>query len=295
MSVKPAISVIIPVFNRRALLPRAIDSVLAQTFTDFELIVVDDASHDGSGDVALGYSDPRVRVEINPQNRGAAGSRNRGLELARADIVAFQDSDDRWMPEKLAVQYAALTTSGADAAFCRALYYSQDQCYAIPDKDFPDSEKIELLEHVLVRNPTTPQTLMVKRELLQRVGGFDEALKINEDWDLALRLAQQVPFVFQPEPMVLIYRTPNSVSSNQLADGSFRVDLVKRYKEHYSKAPEAIARQYYIAASIYQKSGEKGRAIKLLTSCLLAQFSLKALIKLILAIISLANIAQRPR
>jgi glycosyltransferase involved in cell wall biosynthesis len=96
-----AISVILPVFNRRAILGRAIDSVLAQDFTDWELIVVDDGSTDGSADVAAAYADHRIRVIRQPGNLGGNAARNRGIEASTAPLVAFLDSDDRFLPHKL--------------------------------------------------------------------------------------------------------------------------------------------------------------------------------------------------
>ena len=98
----PTVSVVIPVYNRAAVVRRAIDSVLAQSLTDFELIVVDDGSSDGSPGIVAGIDDPRVRLIRLPVNGGGNAARNRGIREATAPIVAFLDSDDYFLPHKLA-------------------------------------------------------------------------------------------------------------------------------------------------------------------------------------------------
>ncbi len=109
MTKTPRVSVILPAYNREALVARAIDSVLAQTYGDFELIIVDDASRDGTRAVLETYRDhPKVRLILSDVNRGGSGARNLGIEAAKGDLIGFQDSDDVWLPHKLAAQVAAL-------------------------------------------------------------------------------------------------------------------------------------------------------------------------------------------
>ncbi|WP_425053154.1 glycosyltransferase family 2 protein [Psychromarinibacter sp. S121] len=251
MTDAPTVSIVLPVHNREVLVRRAIDSVLAQTRQDFELIVIDDCSTDRTVEVVREYcSDPRVRLELNTTNLGPAGARNRGIELARGRYVAFQDSDDRWFPEKLAMQVQAMEDApDCRASYCGALYYSAAQCYYIPRLsvfDIGDAAQGDISEAVLHTNPTTPQTLMAERTLFEDVGGFDTSLRINEDWELAIRLAQKAKFAFVEEPLVVIYRTANSVSSDKVADTAFRKKLLTDYADLYAKYPEARARQNYI-------------------------------------------------
>ena len=113
LSDPPSVSVVIPAYNRAATIVAAIDSVLRQTWTDFELIVVDDGSTDGTLAAAAAVADPRLRLVPAPRNLGAAGARNLGVEEARGTWIAFQDSDDEWLPEKLAKQMARLATPPA--------------------------------------------------------------------------------------------------------------------------------------------------------------------------------------
>lgn len=266
MNENPLVSVVVPVYNRARLLGRALGSVLGQTMRDFELIVVDDGSTDDSVAVAESFAaDPRVRLCPNPVNLGAAGARNRGIELARGRYVAFQDSDDRWFPEKLARQLEALAAAPrVRAAFCGAVYFSREQCYAIPRSPALRGGEIDLARAILYDNPTTPQTLLVERELLVSVGGFDRTLRINEDWDLVLRLAQEVAFGFVDEPLVMLYRTPGSVSSDRRADALFRLALVERYGALFARERDARARQRYIAGCLLSAEGRPVEAARAL-------------------------------
>lgn len=246
----PPVSVILPVYNREHSVRRAIDSVLAQTMADFELIVVDDCSTDRSVEVVQAYDDPRIRLHRNPRNMGAAGARNSGIQQAGGTYVAFQDSDDRWFPEKLEMQLAALKASpGARVCYCGALYFAPEQCYYIPRQGTIDRYEGDLVEEILYSNPTTPQTLMIERTLFDATGVFNDNLRINEDWDLAIRIAQQAEFVFVPDPLAVIYRTAGSVSSDQRADTAFREGILHDYAALYAGHPVARGRQHYIIGS----------------------------------------------
>ena len=208
----PTVSVVLPAFNRVASIGDAIDSVLRQTWADFELIVVDDGSTDGTRAAAEAIEDPRLRVLSTGDNRGPSGARNAGVAAARGTWVAFQDSDDSWLPEKLARQMARLTEPGADwvAAYCGMAIVGnviktgrgRVRVRYIPNPEIEDVEgdiHLRLLRSSLV----STQMLVARRDALQAIGGFDEALFALEDWDLALRLSRQGPFAFVDEPLVM--------------------------------------------------------------------------------------------
>jgi glycosyltransferase involved in cell wall biosynthesis len=263
----PTVSIVLPVHNRQELVRRSIDSVLAQTMVDFELLVVDDCSTDATAEVVEKFcADPRVRLHRSRTNLGPAGARNLGIELAQGRYIAFQDSDDRWFPEKLALQIAALEESpDRRACYCGALYYAENQCYYIPRQGALDAESAasgDLSGVVLYGNPTTPQTLMVEKSLFDEIGGFDEALRINEDWDLSIRMAQKVRFALVPEPLVVIYRTANSVSSDLVADTAARQRLLSEYATLYAQHSAARARQNYIIGGQSLQSGAHGDAVQ---------------------------------
>ncbi len=126
----------------------------------------------------------------------------------------------------------------------------------------------DLSREILFDNPTTPQTLLIRRDLFAKVGLFDEALEINEDWDLAIRLAQNTEFVFVQEPLAIIYRTPNSVSSYRIRDAHFRELLLKKYDHLYTLCPRAKSRQYYIISGFFRKNSQYRNAMATLIKSL---------------------------
>lgn len=263
----PRVSVVLPVHNRQDLVHRAIDSVLAQTMPDFELLVIDDCSTDATADVVQSYcADPRVMLFRNETNLGPAGARNRGIELARARYIAFQDSDDRWFPEKLACQLRALErVPDVQACFCGALYFARENCYYIPGENRLDAESAasgDLSHAVLRNNPVTPQALMVRKALLETIGGFDTSFRINEDWELVIRMAQHTRFFFIADPLVVIYRTDNSVSSDRASDAAARSRLLDNYAALFENNPAARAAQNYIVAGQYLKVRKYREAVQ---------------------------------
>ena len=191
MTQVPEISVVLPTHNRAGLLPRAIASVLVQADVNFELIVVDDASSDGTTQYLTTLSDPRVRVLTAQTNLGPSGARNRGLEAARAPVVAFLDSDDRYRPRRLAASVAALRDPDVVAVLSSALKH---------DRGVPREARIADLtlqsaafEWALICDliPVEATSLTVRREAALAVGGFSAALRLAEDREFLIRLARR--------------------------------------------------------------------------------------------------------
>jgi hypothetical protein len=186
----PAVSVIVPTFERREAVQRAVGSVLAQTFSDFELIVVDDGSTDGTGQMLEGVDD-RLRY-VWQENAGVAAARNRALELARAPLVAFLDSDNRWLPDHLAIVTQLLARHpGAVAA-------STCPLFRIGGEDGLDDARLVDLRDDLstgARQPGYVSCVAARRATVAAVGGFDPAVPAGEDSDLLVRLGTQGPFV----------------------------------------------------------------------------------------------------
>ena len=197
----PSVSVVLPTRNRAALTRLAVESVLAQTYTDLELIVVDDGSTDDTPACLAALDDPRL-VQIRLQRpRGGGGARNVGLERARGEWIAFQDSDDRWLPDKLTRQLEALTAARhADprfaAVFCR---YRRDG--EIVPAAPAASLHGELLPALARRSLIGTPTLLVHRDVLG-VGGFDAALPRFQDWEWVLRIATRHHIAFVDDVLV---------------------------------------------------------------------------------------------
>ncbi len=203
------VSVIVPVHNRRSLIGAALRSVLAQTYRDVELLVVDDGSTDGTADEVASSFGESVRLIRLGENRGRSAARNIGWAEARGGLVAFLDSDDLWAPEKLARQVPCFASSDVALVHCRIGVVDADGrpiadesaelARAFDDADARGYEYGGVTE-TWCRIYTS--TVVVRRALLQATGGFDEQLAHFEDWDLFWRIARQGRVVALKETLV---------------------------------------------------------------------------------------------
>jgi glycosyltransferase involved in cell wall biosynthesis len=207
MDAPPVVSVVIPTFNRGLLLREAVRSVLAQSFRDFELIVADDGSTDGTPDFIRTIDDARVRCVPIAHSGSAAWVRNAGVARARGEWVAFLDSDDLWLPEKLERQLAALRANPRCAWSCTGVTFIDENGTAIRQRAGSTYVPVSgwVLEALITQTATASMTtLMVRRSLLDDIGGFDEALTFRQDYDLALRLAMRAELCALAEPLSCI-------------------------------------------------------------------------------------------
>jgi glycosyltransferase involved in cell wall biosynthesis len=189
--VTPAVSVIVPTFNRARLLPEAIDSVLRQTCTDFELIVVDDGSTDGTETAVAARPDPRIRYLRQPHS-GISSALNTGVRAARGRYVARIDSDDRWHSEMLATLVPIL-----EADMSAAAAYGVGQAMDADGRALPHTQGNQgrfpgdTLRSLVFDDCTCNVALVVRRACLEEAGLYDEQLAANEDWDMWLRVARR--------------------------------------------------------------------------------------------------------
>jgi glycosyltransferase involved in cell wall biosynthesis len=211
VNAEPLVSTIIPTFNRASLLRNAIDSVQQQTYRNVEIIVVDDGSTDGTQAALKAYGES-VRVIVQ-DNAGPAIARNRGIEAAGGDIVAFLDSDDVWRRTKLERQVRLLQRVGdsVPCCLCNATMVSSggDEEPTFHYSDLTPSLDEGVWENVAevlaTRFVLFTQTIAIRRTVLERIGGFDETLPFLEDYELPLRLSLEGPWGFISEPLV-VYR-----------------------------------------------------------------------------------------
>ncbi len=186
----PLVSVIIPTFNRGWSLQKAIDSVLEQSFSDFELIVVDDGSTDNSKDILDAYRD-KISIITQP-NKGVSAARNRGIGAARGEHIAFLDSDDAWLPDKLTSQIHFFKKN-PDALICQTEeIWIRNNKRVNPGKRHKKQEGI-IFEKSLPLCLISPSAVMIKKSLFDIVGLFDESLPACEDYDLWLRITCRFP------------------------------------------------------------------------------------------------------
>jgi glycosyltransferase involved in cell wall biosynthesis len=217
-------SVILPTYNRAATLPRAIDSVLAQSFSDFELIIVDDASTDATPKVVSRYDDPRIKFLRHETNRGAPAARNTGIEASEGEYIFFLDSDDTWTASKMAKQidYLEAHSDGMVAVYCdftnvettpadrikgfvRSLSDTTDSVHEGQERII---ERILLLRFRLGGS----STLLVRRSVVEAVDGFDERFPRHQDWEFLIRVLRHGTLGYVDEPLVEKYETgaPNA-------------------------------------------------------------------------------------
>jgi len=195
----PHVSVIIPTYNRRDLVREAIASVQAQTYRDFELIVVDDGSDDGTAEAVREIVGVR---SLNQPNRGVSAARNRGVACSSGALLAFLDSDDIWQPRKLESQVAFFMTY-PQAQICQ----TEEIWLRHGVRVNPHTKHRKAGGNIFARSLelclVSPSAVMLRRELFDHVGGFDEDLPACEDYDLWLRISATVPIHLIETPLVI--------------------------------------------------------------------------------------------
>lgn len=229
------ISVIIPTRNRSALVSHAVASALDQTYHDLEVVVVDDASDDDTPRILrrLAEEEPRLRSVRQPRSTGASAARNAGVRAARGELIAFLDDDSVWDRRKLERQRALLTGQEA-VVYCRHAILTPDGKWIVGGK--PDAAA-EPLEGLLRTNYIGTNTLLLRRDLFDAAGGFDEHLPRLQDWDLLLRLGRRSRFAFDPR---VLARSQWTIGGISLTPGHLP-EAAERIAENH--APHLTPRQ----------------------------------------------------
>src|SRR5262245_19129138 len=208
----PQVSVIIPTRNRARFLARAVQSVLVQTYQDFEILVVDDASEDDSAVVVQDFDDQRIRLLRHAERRGGASARNTAIMNSSGEYLAFLDDDDEWLPEKLARQIALVLRDRGAAAVVYTGYVIVDESNGkICGQKIP--RRRGNLYRALLENNCVGGTssVLVRRSCFETVGLFDEALPSFQDYDLWIRIASSFQFDCITEPLLKYFVHPNKI------------------------------------------------------------------------------------
>jgi glycosyltransferase involved in cell wall biosynthesis len=211
------VSVIIPTYNRSKYLEEAVYSVLEQTCQDFEIIVVDDGSTDNTREIVENFKDLRINY-IFQKNRGAGAARNSGVRAARGSLIAFLDADDAWLPVKLELQVKALKINPRCSIVYSNMYFWGHSGQKMPETFFqllkwpPPRGKV--LDKMAIRSFGHPSTLLVRREVFEQIGHFDEGLPYCDDYDMLLRMAASFEFEVVPLPLVKYRLHPDQISRN---------------------------------------------------------------------------------
>ena len=279
------VSVVIPTYNRAYIIRQALDSVITQTYRNFEIVVVDDGSTDNTAEVVQQYESDRVRYVRHERNRGCSAAYNTGIAATTGDIVALLDSDDTWKPENLARQVSFLSRHPeVDVVFTDVAIVGAGR--KIPSliglmKVFPKliHERWKGDEYVLSSRemylclleevPVKPTAALVRRELYARAGLFDEAWPSGTDWDLVLRFSRCASFGYIDKPLSTQTRTSDATHQKYLEqDKIFLLDVFTREKLQLGDDSEAlravnrgIRNHCDNLAFHYLNSGKRGKSI----------------------------------
>lgn len=257
----PQVSIIIPTYNRSTFLRRAITSILNQTFSDFELIIVDDCSIDDTEQVVADMNDGRIRYMKLESNIGAPRARNIGIKSARSRYIAFLDSDDEYLNNKLQIQVHELDKSSPDVGivYCGyTIHYEPDVIYGLVSPVY----KGNLFDILLKRNCIGSPTPLIKRECFDACGLFDESLPSCQDWDMWLRISKKYEFDFVNKPLAKTHNHGNQISTNIDSKILSREKLLEKYKSYIIKKPETASYLYQRLGFLHLLKQNSGRGKK---------------------------------
>ncbi len=262
----PLVSVVIIVYNGEAYVGTAIESVLAQSFADFELIVVDDGSTDGTRAVVARYEalDPRVRV-VHRTNGGLSAARNSGITASQGTWLAFLDCDDWWTPEKLERQVSALRAA-PDLRWIYSAARIVDETGA-PVSEVPAVHQGDVFDAMIFGNVVagSASSVMIHRQAMQSAGYFDESCRFAEDWECWVRLAAHYPIGAVPNVDVFLLHRRGSHSKRVLALRDATLKILSRNLRlrsvSWGARRAAHARIHYTAAINWAETGRPWRAI----------------------------------
>lgn len=272
LSNRPLVSVITPTFNRSSYLLFAVDSVLKQTYENWELIIVDDGSTDNTRDLLDSYLvDPRIQYCFQT-NRGQSVARNRGLSLAKGAFIGFLDSDDIWLPDKLEKQLALFER--------------------FPDADIVHGDEVTIDENgneisfqnmtrysgvitaqLLADNCVSMTTALARKDCFERLGGFDESDRVADDYALWLKFSTRYRFHYHPEYVTLYRATPDQLSTDKTRRFEANEQILKKFFIRFPHAvSKATARRglshFFIRKARYEHS--IGKTVSAWSSCLWA-------------------------
>lgn len=227
----PLVSVVIPLYNRENTIQRAVDSILNQTYINIEVLVVDDGSTDVSVKMLEKYqNDKRVKIFLQGTNKGANAARNRGIQEAEGEYIAFQDSDDVWLSDKLEKQIKRMESENFYVSFCAFKRHYSKGVQIIPDISQRLSGK-EVKEKLKTGNIIGTPTLVVHKDVIAKVGMFDEDMPRLQDYEFVIRAAKKFEVCYINEPLVMEYQMEGCISLNQKSLHEAYALLLKKHSD----------------------------------------------------------------
>ena len=258
---KPQLTVIIPTYNRGWILKEAIDSVLTQDYKDFELIVVDDGSTDNTSEILASYGND-IKV-LFQENKGVSAARNRGIAEASGQFIAFIDSDDLWLPQKLSTQVEFFNQT-PDALICQTEEVWIRKGKRVNPKMRHKKPSGMIFEPSLELCLVSPSAVMIRRVLFDRVGAFDVTLPACEDYDLWLRISCRFPVHLIDTPLIIKRGGHNDQLSSMKGLDKFRIKAIEKIinsgrlsEDQYRAAAKALKEKCKIYADGCRKRGRE--------------------------------------
>ncbi|HEY9670899.1 MAG TPA: glycosyltransferase [Waterburya sp.] len=249
----PTISVVIPTYNAERTILDTVASVQQQTFSDFEIIVIDDGSKDQTLERLNTIKDPRLKV-FPYENGGVSVARNRGLAQATGEYISFLDHDDLWTPDKLELQLAALQENpeaGVAYSWTYKMIETGDSFSPAKKVFFQGNVYPDLLVYNFIDNGSN---ILIRKQALESAGGFNPTLAYCADWDFYLRLATHWPFVLVPKPQVFYRQSSGSMSSKITLLENESLALVEKA---FEEAPRELQRlKNQSLANVYRYCGK---------------------------------------
>ncbi len=260
----PLVSVIIPTYNRAWVLKEAIDSVLAQEFKDFELIVVDDGSTDNTGEILDSYE--QDILVLRQSNKGVSAARNRGIDAAEGRLIAFLDSDDLWLPRKLSSQVDFFNSNPAAVINQTEEIWVRNGVRVNPKTRHHKFSGM-IFERSLALCLVSPSAVMIKKNLFSEVGVFDENLPACEDYDLWLRISCRYPVDLIETPLIMKRGGHADQLSKAPGLDKFRIQALKKIiasgqlePDSYRAAVRTLQEKCAIFAAGCRKRGKDAEA-----------------------------------
>lgn len=276
MEKSPLVSVIIATYNRPKLLARAIESVLAQSYRDFEIIVIDDGLTERADAVVENFTDKRVHYIQHTENKGCSAAKNTGIKVAKGDYVAILDDDDEWEKEKLAIQVAALTAANETVGFSfhAAVELFDDRQHVTT---VPEGEADYLDFALRTFSGMIDSSMMYKKEVFATVGYLNEWYPTHTGAEFIIRVAQKFKGVGINKPLVR-----REMGSRHIQMGSRierrivgRLMLLDEYREEFQKRPRYLAKHLTQLGIFYRTNREYRKAMNAFSGALKKHFSFK--------------------
>ena len=245
----PDVSVIIPTYNRAHLISRAIQSVLDQSYQDFEIIVVDDCSTDNTEEVIREFQekDERIRYIRHERNKGPAAARNSGIKAVKGEYIAFQDSDDEWLPEKLEKQMKVFKISPPEVGVVYTGFWRLEKTKKtyIPFSWVTQKEG-NIHEDLLRGNFIGTPVALIRKECFKKVELFDEYISAREDWELWIRISKYYEFKYIPEPLMISYYTSGGVDEKSIIVNINILEfIVNKHYKNFAEHKKILSKHYF--------------------------------------------------